>query len=72
MALKINSALCEVASSVDKDLSLKMRQKEAETKKTTGDKAQRKERIKEAEKKVSDAHKQKTVIEELMKENVNA
>jgi cohesin complex subunit SA-1/2 len=72
MSLRINSALCDVADGVDKDFALKQRQREAEAKKKeTGTAAQRKERAKEADKKVKAAHEQKTHIEGLMQETVD-
>ena len=67
LTLKINSALCDVAAGVSKDLSLKQRQREAEAKKsTTGPAAQR--RLKEAETAVKQAHERKTRLEEYMLE----
>lgn len=72
IALKVNSALCEAASVVSKDLSLKQRQREAEAKKTTGDAKTRRERVKEAEKKVKEAHEMKTALEDMMGDTVDA
>ena len=57
---------------VSKDLSLKQRQREAEAKKTTGDAKTRRERVKEAEKKVKEAHEQKTALEDMMGDTVDA
>ncbi|WVQ95735.1 hypothetical protein IAU59_002834 [Kwoniella sp. CBS 9459] len=65
--LKINTALCDVAATVSKDLSLKQRQKEAEIKKG-GTTAAAQKRIKYAEVKVKEAHERKQQLEELMKE----
>lgn len=71
MSLRINSALCDVAESVNKDFTLKQRQREAEAKKTTGTAAQKKERTREADKKVREAHEQKTLLEEMMQETMD-
>lgn len=72
IALKVNSALCEAGSVVSKDLDLKQRQREAEAKKTTGDAKTRRERVKEAEKKVKEAHAQKMLLEEMMTDTLDA
>ena len=67
LALKLNSALCDVAAGVSKDLSLKQRQREAEAKKAaTGVAAQK--RLKDAEAKVKEAHERKVRLEEYMQE----
>ncbi len=67
LSLKLNSALCDVAAGVSKDLSLKQRQREAEARKgATGAAAHK--RLKEAEAKVKDAHEKKTRLEEYMQE----
>jgi cohesin complex subunit SA-1/2 len=65
IALKINTALCDVAAGVSKDLSIKQRQREAEAKKG-GAAAQK--RVKEAEAKVKEAHERKVKLEEYMTE----
>ncbi|OCF34452.1 cohesin complex subunit SA-1/2 [Kwoniella heveanensis BCC8398] len=65
--LKVNTALCDVAATVSKDLSLKQRQKEAEIKKG-GTTAAAQKRVKDAEVKVKEAHARKQQLEELMKE----
>jgi cohesin complex subunit SA-1/2 len=70
MSLKITSALCEVAADVSKDLSMKQRQREAEAKKAGKTPAGLK-RIKEAEKKVKEAHEMKVTLEGLMQETVD-
>lgn len=67
LSLKLNSALCDVAAGVSKDLSLKQRQREAEARKGATGAAARK-RLKEAEAKVKDAHEKKTRLEEYMQE----
>lgn len=66
IALKINSALCEVAGEVSRELGLKQRQREAESRKGNTPAIQKK--VKEAEKKVREVHERKTVLEEHMKE----
>ena len=67
LSLKLNSALCDVAGGVSKDLSIKQRQREAESKKgATGVGAQK--RLKEAEARVKEAHQRKTRLEEYMTE----
>lgn len=68
IALKINSALCEAAASVSKELSIKQRQREAEAKKT-GSAA--KKRLEDAEEKVKETHERKTKLEEYMQEIFN-
>ncbi|WVF68116.1 hypothetical protein IAT40_002879 [Kwoniella sp. CBS 6097] len=65
--LKVNTALCDVATTVSKDLSLKQRQKEAEIKKG-GTTAAAQKRVKDAEVKVKEAHARKQQLEELMKD----
>lgn len=70
MSIKINSALCEVAADVSKDLSMKQRQREAESKKAGSGTAGQK-RVKEAEKKVKEAHAMKVLLEGLLEENVD-
>ncbi|WRT70504.1 uncharacterized protein IL334_007502 [Kwoniella shivajii] len=67
MALKLNSALCDVAASVSKDLSLKQRQKEAEVKKSGTSNAAQK-RVKDAEEKVAEAQGRKQRVEEMFQE----
>ncbi|WWC92113.1 uncharacterized protein L201_007067 [Kwoniella dendrophila CBS 6074] len=67
MALKINSALCDVASTVSKDLSLRQRQREAEIKKGGTTNAAQK-RLKEAEEKVKEAQFRKDRLEEFFQE----
>ncbi|KAK4687910.1 cohesin complex subunit SA-1/2, partial [Tremellales sp. Uapishka_1] len=69
--LKINSALCEVASGVSKDLGIKQRQREAETKKA-GPGAAAQKKVKEAEERVKDTHERKVILEEYMQEIVDA
>jgi cohesin complex subunit SA-1/2 len=64
IALKFCSALCDVVSEVSKDLGLKQRQKEAEEKR--GGK-----KVKEAEKKVTEAHERKTKLERYMQDSVD-
>ena len=66
LALKINSALCDVAVDVTKDLGLRQRQKEAEEKK--GNLSAVPKKVKDAEKKVREAHERKTTLEDYMKE----
>ncbi|BEI80426.1 hypothetical protein CcaverHIS002_0109550 [Cutaneotrichosporon cavernicola] len=65
IGLKVHSALCDAAAQVNKDLSVKQRQKEAEAKKS-GQAA--KKRAKNAENKVKESHAQKVRLEEHMKE----
>lgn len=65
IALKINTALCQCATTVSKELSLKQRQKEAEAKKG-GSTAAAKKRVKEAEEKVKEVHARKTTLEGYM------
>lgn len=69
MTLKINSALCNVAAGVSKDLSIKQRQREGEAKK--GNNAAAQKRVKEAEARVTEAHQRKVRLEEYMKEIVD-
>lgn len=70
IALKINSALCEAAASVSKELSIKQRQREAEAKKA-GSNAAAKKRLEDAEQKVEETHERKTKLEEYMQEIFN-
>lgn len=63
IALKINTALCDCATTVSKELSLKQRQKEAEAKKGG---AAAKKRVAEAEEKVKQAHEKKVTLEGYM------
>ncbi|GMK54854.1 hypothetical protein CspeluHIS016_0114400 [Cutaneotrichosporon spelunceum] len=65
IGLKVHSALCDAAAQVNKDLSVKQRQKEAEVKKS-GPAA--KKRAKDAEDKVKESHSYKVRLEEHMKE----
>lgn len=67
IALKVTSALSQVAATASNELSLKQRQKEAEAKKG-GSTAAAKRRIAEAEEKVKEAHERKARIEEYMDE----
>ncbi|WVR08439.1 hypothetical protein IAU60_005494 [Kwoniella sp. DSM 27419] len=67
MTLKLNSALCDVAADVSKDLSLKQRQRDAEVKKA-GTTAAAQKRVKDAEAKVKEAHERKQRCEESMQE----
>lgn len=62
IVLKMNTALCDCAITVSKELSLSQRKKEAEVKKG-GSTAAAKKRIAEAEKKVKEVHERKTTIE---------
>ncbi|WWC72404.1 uncharacterized protein I206_106366 [Kwoniella pini CBS 10737] len=71
MALKINSSLCDVASNVSKDVSLKQRQREAEIKKGGTSNAAQK-RLKELEEKVKEAQARKEKIEEYLLEIFDA
>ncbi|WWC65419.1 uncharacterized protein I303_108037 [Kwoniella dejecticola CBS 10117] len=71
MALKINSSLCDVASSVSKDLSLKQRQREAEIKKGGTSNAAQK-RLKELEEKVKEAETRKVRLQEFFTEIFDA
>jgi cohesin complex subunit SA-1/2 len=67
LALKINSALCDVAVDVSKELGLKQRQRETEAKKgKIGVAAQK--RMKEAEKKITEVHERKTTLEQYMQD----
>lgn len=68
LTLKINSALCDVAAGVSKDLSLKQRQKENEAKKS-GSGAAYQKRLKDSEVRVKEAHERKVRLEEYMQEN---
>lgn len=70
IALKINSALCEAAAAVSKELSIKQRQREAEAKKA-GSNAAAKKRLEDAEQKVKETHERKTRLEEYMQEIFN-
>ncbi|ORY35894.1 hypothetical protein BCR39DRAFT_512886 [Naematelia encephala] len=65
LALKINSALCDVAANVTKDLSLAQRQRESEEKKG-GVGAAAQKRLQDAEKRVKEAHERKVRLEEYM------
>ncbi|EIW69874.1 hypothetical protein TREMEDRAFT_68341 [Tremella mesenterica DSM 1558] len=67
ITLKINSALCDVAAEVSKDLSLRQRQRETEEKKA-GKNGVAQRKLKEAEEKVKEAHERKTTLEAFMKE----
>ncbi|KAK6906813.1 hypothetical protein I203_100800 [Kwoniella mangroviensis CBS 8507] len=67
MLLKINSSMCDVASSVGKDLSLKQRQKEAEIKKGGTSNAAQK-RLKELEEKVKEVQKRKERLHDMFQE----
>ena len=67
MVLKINSTLCEVAAEVNKELSLRQRQREHEEKKDGQTNASKK-KLKEAENKVKEVHERKTRLEALMSE----
>lgn len=70
MSIRITSAICEVAADVSKDLSMKQRQREAEAKKA-GSTAAGQKRVKEAEKKVKEAHEMKVTLERLMQETID-
>ena len=67
LALKINSALCDIAGTVSEDLSLRQRQKEAEVKKGGQGPAAQK-RVKDLESKVREALQKKQRLEEYMDE----
>ena len=67
LTLKINTALCDVAAGVSKDLSLKQRQKEVEIKKGLHGAVGQK-RLKDSEAKVKEAYDRKTRLEEYMQE----
>jgi cohesin complex subunit SA-1/2 len=71
ITLKIVTELCDVASTVSKDLSLKQRQKETEAKKSGAGPAFQK-RMKDAETKVKEAHTRKTKIEGIMQDTFSA
>lgn len=62
IVLKINTALCDCANTVSKELSLVQRKKEAEAKKG-GTTAAAKKRVKDAENKVKEVHERKTTLE---------
>jgi cohesin complex subunit SA-1/2 len=66
-SLKINSALCEVAAEVSKDLALRQRQRDAEAKKGTAGAAAQK-RVKDAEKKVNEIRERKAALEGFMQD----
>jgi cohesin complex subunit SA-1/2 len=67
MALKINSALCDVAANVSKDVSLAQRQRENEEKKG-GVGAAYAKRIKDAENRIMEAQERKKTLEAFMEE----
>lgn len=67
ITLKINSALCDVAVQVNKDLSLAQRQREHEGKKG-GVGAAYQKRLKDAEGRVAEQHERKMKLEEFMQE----
>lgn len=67
MTLKINSALCDVAADVSKDLSVKQRQRDAEIRKAGATNAAQK-RMKAAEDRVKEVQERKQTLEELMQE----
>jgi cohesin complex subunit SA-1/2 len=61
IALKLCSAICEIAAEVKKDLSIKQRQKEAEVKKGS-------KKVKEAEKKVTESQTRLNRLEDYLKD----
>lgn len=67
IALKICSALCDVAVEVSKDLSLKQRQRDAESKKG-GVTGQAKKKVAAMEEKVTESREKKEKLEEYMQE----
>lgn len=67
IALKICSALCDVAVDVSKDLSLKQRQKDAESKKG-GATAQAKKKVAGLEEKIKEVMQKKDKLQEYMDE----
>ncbi|OXG45753.1 cohesin complex subunit SA-1/2 [Cryptococcus neoformans Bt120] len=67
MTLRINSALCDVAADVSKDLSVKQRQRDAEVRKAGVTNAAQK-RVKAAEDRVKEVQERKQTLEELMQE----
>lgn len=67
LTLKLNSALCDVAAGVSKNLGTRQRQKEAEQKKGANGAAGQK-RLKDAGAKVKETHQKKTRLEEYMQE----
>lgn len=68
IGIKIVTELCNQAGDVSKELSLKQRQKDMESKKGGSGQAYQK-KLKDAENKVKEVHEKKTRLEELMKES---
>ena len=70
LALKIASALCDVAAEVGNDLSLRKRQKDAEAKKGGQGPASQK-KLKGLEGKVKNALEKKEVLDAMLKDTVD-